>query len=271
MKQSIFFCTSLLLAGFFFLCTNCQSELIAGPSYGTQMAEAPVVDSLLHQIQDKISNAFVQDFMQKKKEALTELETQLNEQYQSNGQNLYLYWKAYLKYYEAILHLQNGDDKASETAVLAGIKDLENIAQKNDEDYALLALMQSFSIQFVSAFKAATRSGKVKKNAQKSLDLQPQNLRAAYVLASSDYYTPEAYGGGKKTEEYLRMALEMPDQVNPNPYLPSWGREEAYLLLIKHFMKKEQWAEAKEAFGQAYETFPNSYQINELGAKLASK
>ncbi|MEM1217745.1 MAG: hypothetical protein AAGH79_02490, partial [Bacteroidota bacterium] len=85
------------------------------------------------------------------------------------------------------------------------------------------------------------------------------------------YYTPEAYGGGKKTEEYLRMALGMPDQVNPNPYLPSWGREEAHLLLVKHFMKKEQWAQAKEAFGDAYETFPNSYQLNELGAKLASK
>ena len=271
MKQSMFLFSSLLLASLFFLCTNCQTELIAGPSYRSQLSEAPVADSLLHQIQDKINNAFIRDIMQKKKEALTDLEDQLTAQHQASGQNLYVYWKAYLKYYEAILHIQNGDKKASEEAVLAGIDDLENLAQKNDEDYALLAMMQSFSIQFVSSFKAATRSAKVKKNAEQALSLQPQNIRAAYVLASSDFYTPEAYGGGKKTEQYVRMGLDMPDQVNPNPYLPSWGREEIYLILVKHFMKKEQWPKAKEAFGEAHATFPNSYQINELGAKLASK
>lgn len=268
MKQFIFQIKLLMATSLFLLFIQCRSELLAGPSYSSQLQENPVTDSLLMHIEKKIQKAFVQDLLAEQNSMLDQLGRQLAASYEQNGQNLFLYWQAYLHYYEAIFYLQNEQGEESEKAILTGIALLYNLATKNSEDYALLAMMQSFSIQFVSSFKAAGLSAKVKKNAEEALLLEDQNLRAAYVLASNDYYTPKAFGGGKETEKYLTMALEMPDQVQTNPYLPSWGREETYDLLIRHYIKEENWAKAKEKYAEGHALFPNSYRINQLSGKL---
>ncbi|MEL7342181.1 MAG: hypothetical protein AAGM67_16985, partial [Bacteroidota bacterium] len=172
------------------------------------------------------------------------------------------------QYYSAIYYGANGQKDKSERTINQAIERLENLKGKNAEDYALLSLAQSYSIQFQSSFKAVMISSRVKANGEKALAIDPANLRAYYVLASNDYYTPEKYGGGTKAESYLLKALEQPDQAVANPYLPSWGRAEAYEMLIKFYIKKQAWDKAKTQYQAATQHFPDHYQINKLASQL---
>ena len=106
------------------------------------------------------------------------------------------------------------------------------------------------------------------KYATQAISLDSANLRAYYVYASNDFYTPEAFGGGQEAEKYLLKALSLPTQKIANEYLPSWGKEEAYELLIKLYIKQEKWGLAKKFFHQGLAEFPESYPINQLAPKL---
>ena len=249
--------------------TGCAAaEETYGPAYEVTFAsDRPALSDLLN-IQEKIYNAFVQSMVQEKYEPLGELAQKLDELAAANPQNLVIYWKSYLSYYTAIYYSQVGDKAKSEKEIMSTVEQLEDMEGKNAEDYALLCMAKSYSIQFLSSFKAAIASGKVKDYGKKALSIDPQNLRAYYVLGSNDYYTPEQYGGGKKVEEYLLKALEQPDQAVENPYLPSWGREETYEMLIKFYIKKENWDKAKAKHDEATERFPDSYQIAMLESEL---
>jgi len=98
--------------------------------------------------------------------------------------------------------------------------------------------------------------------------LDSTNVRAYFVYGSNDFYTPEQYGGGKEAEKYLLKAISMPTQKEKNNILPSWGKEEAYEILIRLYIKKENWDLAEKYFHEGIEEFPDSYSINQLKPKL---
>jgi pentatricopeptide repeat protein len=97
------------------------------------------------------------------------------------------------------------------------------------------------------------------------------NIRGYYVFANNDFYTPEKYGGGKEAEEYLLKAIALPAQNIKNEYLPSWGMEESYEILIRLYIQNENWDLAKKYFQEGIGDFPESYAINQLAAKLVRK
>jgi hypothetical protein len=227
-------------------------------------------DSLLVEIQSKIYNAFVKDRMSPKSDALNELSFQLENLYKAKNQNLILYWRAYLQFYSSINCLAKGDNTTAEKEVNKGIELIQSIEKKNSEDYALLAMLQSFSIQFDSS-NAMYISEDVNKNVNSAISLDSTNLRAWYVFASFDFYTPEQYGGGKKAEKYFLKAISLPEQKIKNAYLPSWGKEESYQMLIQFYIQNEKWDLAKKYFQEGIAAFPKSYQINQLASKLAGK
>jgi hypothetical protein len=227
-------------------------------------------DSLLVDIQSKIYNAFVKARMSQKNDALNELSIHLEKLYKVNNQNLILYWRSYLQFYSSINYLSGGDNKSAESEINKGIALIESVEKKNSEDYALLAMLQSFSIQFDSS-KAMYISQDINKNVNNAISLDSTNLRAWYVSASSDFYTPVQYGGGKKAEKYLLKAISLPAQKIQNDYLPSWGKEESYELLINLYIQTEKWDLAKKYFQEGIAAFPKSYQINQLASKIAGK
>ncbi|MEL7123109.1 MAG: hypothetical protein AAFO07_26905 [Bacteroidota bacterium] len=228
-------------------------------------------DELIKNIQTKIYGAFVQSIMNKDATELDNMANALESLQKEQSNNLIQYWRAYNQYYLSILYTTMEDKEQSKAHIEKGIDIMSNLKNKNSEDYALLALLQSFSIQFKSGIGAGFMSNKVKKNAQKAKEMDATNLRAYFVLGSSDYYTPATYGGGKKTEEYLLKALDCPDQKVENLYLPSWGREVAYEILLKHYIKNEEWDKAKSHFQNAKSQFPNSYAINNIASELVGK
>ena len=227
-------------------------------------------DNILAGIQGNIYDAFVNGLMSPKNDDLVRLSEALDQLYLEKEQNLILYWHSYLKYYSSIYYLKKGDSKAAEKEIEKGIKWLKGIKNKNSEDYALLAMLQSFGIQF-KGIRAMFVSGVVKRNTEMAIAKDSTNLRAYYVYASSDLYTPEKYGGGKLAEEYLLKAISLHVQKIKNDYLPSWGKEEAYEKLVKLYIKLEKWESAKRYFLLGIEEFPESYGLSQSASKLVNK
>lgn len=215
-------------------------------------------------IQERIEKGLYACFAAQSAEPLTSLYTELEKQNTPPTS----YWMAYTKFYEAIYALKTQKAEAAKNCIRQAITLLENIKNKTSEDYALLAYIQSFSIQFKTGIEAGKTSGEVIANGQKALQLDSTNLRAWYVLGSNDFYLPAAYGGGQKVESYLKKAVELAPQSVANPWFPSWGKEEAYELLIRFYLNKEKAAEAQKYYEALKAAYPESYLIAQYAEKF---
>jgi len=229
-----------------------------------------IVGDLLLNIQTKINKVFVQGLVSESINPMAVLTCELEEFNKLKKQNIVLYWRSYLQFYKSIYYLKiNKKDKA-EDEVDKGIEWLKKMKNKNSEDYALLSMLQGYSLQF-KGFRVMFLSKRVKKSANTAISLDKLNLRAYYVYASNDFYTPVKYGGRKESEKFLLKALSMKDQMIKNNYLPSWGREECYDLLIRFYIGAEKWSEAKKYCKEAITKFPKSYIISQLSTELFDK
>lgn len=263
--------SSLVLLGIFVFNQVLLAHGPTGPAYQTDWIAPESDDSLLHGIEARIDQAFVQSLMGEDEAPLTKLLTDL-EAYQANhDRKLARYWMSYLQYYQAIYHLQRDEMKQAEKATKAALDRLERFDSPNSEDYALMAMLKGFSIQFASVVKAPFIGSKAQKYGEQAVAIDSSNLRAYFVLASNDYYTPEKFGGRQKAEGYLKQALALPAQAVPNPYLPAWGREEAHEMLIKLYLDQERYDQAKAQFQRANQEFPESYLINQLASQLVGR
>ncbi len=254
----------LLYSCFALLTLNCSNTV---PQKNTTATLTTQDKELLQGIEQKIFNAFVQANIKKEPSPLLGLRDQLDGVGEKKGNKLLTYWRAYLHYYLSIYHLTQENKASSEDAIDIAVELLDNLKNKNSEDYALLTLVESFSIQF-KGFRAMFISNSVKKNGKKALSLEPKNIRAHFVMASSDFYTPEKYGGGKKAEDLLLKAIELPVQLNKNPYFPSWGKQESYELLVKHYLKSAQNDKAKKYCKEGISLFPDNYGLGKLAIQL---
>ncbi len=261
----------LIISLLFVSCKGNTTEIakMKAISYSAQIEQIKS-DTLLVGIQSKIYDAFVQNLMSKDNNSLSKLSAELEELNKTKKQNLILYWRSYLQFYSSIYYLKKGNKETAEKEIDIGIDWLEEMKNKNSEDYALLAMLQGFGLQFKGR-KAMFISGDIKKNLKKAIAIDPTNLRAYYVYASNDFHTPEKYGGGEETEEYLLKAISLPIQKVKNDYLPSWGKEEAFEMLIKFYIKNEKWDFAKKYYQEGIAAFPQSYTITQLATKLVGK
>ncbi len=270
MKYLNVFLLILSYATAFSSCGYVEAE--AGPAYHLVLEEQPkAAVGVLSGIEARIGAAFAQSIVGKDAAPLVALTNELVGIYEEKPISLVAYWLGYAYYHQAILAIQLKENDKSKEMIELAIKTVDDIERKNSEDYALLALAQSFSIQFKSGMRAGFASSKVKDNAERAMDLNPKNPRAQYVLASNDYYTPSKYGGGERAEEYLLKAIDLPDQEVPNDMLPSWGREQAFEMLLKIYIKKEMWETATDIYRRGIEAFPESYVINQLATKIIQR
>jgi tetratricopeptide (TPR) repeat protein len=228
-----------------------------------------VSDDILNGIQDKIEVAMNNCFIKNSISPLDSLSKSLDEFKSQN--NIIQYWKSYIDYYKGVFYLKLGDQDNSEKIIKKAYTTLGKISNKNSEDYALLALVQSFYIQFTSGMSAGALSSKIVGNAEKALELDSTNLRGWYVLGSNDFYTPASFGGGKKVEYYLKKAISTVSESPKNPYLPTWGREYAFELLIRYYIQNKKAEEAGKYLQIAEKEYPGNYFIDEYKNKLLVK
>lgn len=225
-------------------------------------------DTLLINIQEKVLDAFVNGKISKSDKGLVDLEQALLNLNKNNNNGIIIYWYSYTCYYHSILLMIEKENKSSEKILDEGIMQLKNVSNLNSEHLALLALMESLSIQYASGIEIPSISKRVKQNAEKALQLDSLNLRAYFVLGSNDFYAPEQYGGGKKAASYLMKAIRLNDQSFANPYLPSWGKNSAYEMLIRFYINHKQFAEAKKYYQEAITLYPDDYMIIKLSKEL---
>jgi hypothetical protein len=102
-----------------------------------------------------------------------------------------------------------------------------NLKTENDEVYVLTAMIASMRIgifpdqwqKYVEIFST---------NIQKAKALRTENPRIYYLEGTSKFYTPEAYGGGKKSAlPYFQKAAEyFNTEVDTDIRKPSWGKKQ---------------------------------------------
>lgn len=263
---------TLLILIVWLCCTNCSANYNSGAEYIMLLEnDSFELTKNSEPIQQRIYQSFVNSIISKSSFSLDKMYKELENMYSKNQSNIIIYWKSYLLYYKSIYYIQVNDKVSSEHSINEGITLLEELKRKNSDDFALLALIQGFSTQFRSGIMAGILSSKREQNVKRAIELNPSNIRAYYVCANGDFYTPAEYGGGKKVEEYLLKALALEEKANLNPFLPTWGREESYALLIQFYISKENWKSAKKAFNNGTSEFPDSYNIQRFAKTLINR
>lgn len=217
-------------------------------------------DTLLNNIQHKITVASNDGFTSKNIEKLNNLESLLTENSIKN-ENLRYYWIAYINYYKTIIAMQSKNKDIAEKANKKGIEVLKKIKNKNADDYALYILIKGLSFSFISGMEAPFISKEISTLIKKGLTSDNTNFRLYYAQGSTDFYTPKEYGGGKKTEGFLLKAINLSEKNTANSQLPTWGKEETYALIIRFYIREKNKEKAKTYFEKAKQLFPNSHII----------
>lgn len=264
MKLSLF---SIAMIALFFTFNACEASAKEVKDYQATFISMTENDGL-EQMESRIQTAFYQSFMQ---QSTAELDGIIGE-LEKMPVNVWTdYWLAYAQFRKALFHIAQNDAEKSEEIAEAALETVANTKEKTSEHYALQAMIHSFTIQFMRGIQAGVASQKVSSTLKKAKKLDDKNLRAYFVMGSQDFYTPEQYGGGKKVEEFLTQAIELEDQYHDNPVLPTWGKDEAYELLLQFYIKKEQYEKAKTLFQEASAAYPNNYRLMQIGTKLVGK
>ena len=143
------------------------------------------------------------------------------------------------KYYAAFCYtmqamMQTDKDKIDPIADQAEKLVDEGIAlNNNDELLCVKSLCKSAKI----GVNPMTRGMKMGQQSAKLLEeakaINPNNPRIYYLQGQSKYYTPEAFGGGKKkAKEYFETAIAKFETFKPTSELmPNWGAEQAKKML----------------------------------------
>ena len=218
---------------------------------------------ILNNIQNKIDKAFIEVFITNKTSALDTIYNKISE-VDENSSNLDYYcryWKSYINYKTSIFYLKEGEVELSKKHINIAISLIDQIENKDSEIYALLSLEQSYNFQFIPRQEFIVYMNKVNDNLEKTLIIGTNNLRAYYVNGSYDYYTPKEFGGGKKCESYLIKAISLPEKSLNSSFAPYWGKELAYDLLIKFYIREKNKEKAQIYYNEAVKLFPNSLLI----------
>jgi len=220
-------------------------------------------------IQGRLDAAQGQAFQTKDVSALDILISELEATENPSGTHWADYWTAYGYYHKAVFH---GTAEKSEAKAKEAIKKGKQIlidqgANRNSEDFALLAMIQSFSLQYVRGMKIVNESGAAEDWAAEAIKLDPNNPRARYVAGMYDFYKPEMFGGGRKAKTILTKSLELYKAEIPNPVTPSWGFDGTYAVLARATMKKDK-DKAKELVKEGLAKYPDHYELKALAEEL---
>lgn len=143
------------------------------------------------------------------------------------------------KYYAAFCYVMQAMTIADKDKVDAIIDQSEKLLEEasilsvNDEIMCIQALCKSARIgvdPMTRGMKYGMESAKILGQAKA---LNPNNPRVYYLEGQSKFYTPEAYGGGKKAaKELFEKAVATYAVFKPaNELMPTWGDEQTMQML----------------------------------------
>lgn len=219
----------------------------------------------LSSIEDRVLSAS-ENLSSNKTGTLIALIDSLNTWRKNSNERFLNYWYCYSHYRLSTFYIRS-NKSASKKSCETAIKVLESMNNKNSEEYVLLGSLISFSINFFPG-KAGSLSPLARSYYDKAIELDVQNMRAYYAIARSDYYKPVEFGGGKIVEQNLLKALSLKSKHSENPISPSWGREDAYVLIINFYKREERKQDALIFCKRALNEFPQSSQLKAIQQKI---
>lgn len=143
------------------------------------------------------------------------------------------YYAAYSQLINNTL-ITNADEK---DAVLDKAFDLlakaESLNPQESEIFALKGYLSFMKIYVNPMARMQAGIGAAMADLEKAKAMNPSNPRPYFILAQNTFYTPEAFGGGKKLAKIkLEEATTKFDSFKPSSELmPNWGEERNAALL----------------------------------------
>ena len=214
-------------------------------------------------VQDQIDDAFIASFVEQESQFDDLFEGLLENRDAHYGE----YWLAYAYYRAGVYHIATGQPEKGKELTAAGIAVLEDRAELDSEEHAMLATLIGFSIAFEPG-KAMVLSGTSNKHFTKSLELNDQNMRAHLGIGRGDFYRPVEYGGGQVVEMHLQKALAMPKSLGDAADAPSWGRDEVFMFLAMYYQREGRKGEGILACKRGLKEFPGHNELNRLLSEL---
>lgn len=110
----------------------------------------------------------------------------------------------------------------------------------------------------VRPLKAIGLSRKYRRARARALELEPKNPRVILIGGIIDYALPGVVGGNKDRAEgaFEEAARLFAEEVIDDPFVPSWGHDEAYARLGIVYMDRGDLVDARNAFERALEINP---------------
>jgi tetratricopeptide (TPR) repeat protein len=149
-------------------------------------------------------------------------------------------WLPY--YYAALSQLINNNmlSKPEEKdAVLTKAQELiekaEAINPAESEIFALKGYIAFMQIYVDPMTRMQSEAANAIRLLQKAKTLNPENPRPYYIIAQNQFYTPEAYGGGKNAAKpaLQKAAAKFEAFKLSNPLMPNWGGDKNAELLAQ--------------------------------------
>lgn len=168
------------------------------------------------------------------------------------------YWLAYADYLIATQSLRQKRVDDVRAATLEAETLLDNVANKDQETYALQNLV--ILLRFATA-----QPSEIGVLMSKTADLKTRlsgttSIRGRYALALADFYTPAQYGGGRQAEGLLRQVLATPPEPS-TPLQPTWGQDDSAALLIQLLRKQAANDQAATVYTTWQTKYPNSVAL----------
>lgn len=198
----------------------------------------------------------------------------LRQSFMNTKLNPFAYWYAYCEYRQMLCLKSRNENKGAKQHLSNAIDILETLECKSSEEYALLSHLQRYMLQYVKKKKErSSLARKMDKNIEFAFVQNDRNVRAYVVSAINDFASPRFFGGGRLGERYLLKALnDLPEQTDATKkYLPRWGRREAYVALIRRYIKVKRLDEAREYLEELSEYYPNTVELSELNKLYSEK
>lgn len=178
--------------------------------------------------------------------------------------NYYIAMTDYAMSYTAMSEGKQDKEKMKKyTESALGLIDKSILVRDDYADSWILKLALNFNRWIYEPDKMndiVAQSDEAKKKAEL---LEPDNPRLHLINGMSNYYTPEAFGGGvEKAVNDFEKSLELfRTRVEKEAYYPDWGKDMAYGYLALSYLKRDDEGDAdktQKTYDKGIEEFPDS-------------
>lgn len=144
------------------------------------------------------------------------------------------YYAAYNQLISGALEKDNSKKDAIYSKALDFVTQAAALKANDSEIETLTGYIKLMTV-YVDPMNRYTQIGPAMTYLEKAKQLDNGNPRPLFIIAQNSFYTPEAFGGGKKVAlPQLKVAMDKYNAFKPAyAFAPSWGSEHCQALLTE--------------------------------------